>query len=342
MAKTITITAADDWHVHLRDAAMLNFTVPGVEPFFSRALIMPNLQPPLTTLPALLEYRNRIIAASSRHFTPFMTFYLNEQLEPQTLEMAKQHAFIMGAKLYPAGVTTNAQAGARSIRSLYPLLDLMQQLDLVLQVHGEVNHSDIFAREALFINEALIAIVRNFPRLRIVLEHISTRAAVEFVENASDSVAATITIHHLLYNRNHLLAAGLKPHFYCLPILKHANEQASLQTAALSGNPKFFAGSDSAPHLRQDKESACGCAGIYSAPFALPLYCQFFDQHNGAHHFEPFMSHFGADFYQMPRNTQQITLINKPQTIPLTMDAGIGVVVPIAAGETLLWSMFDE
>ena len=339
--QTLIINRPDDWHVHLRDGDLLQHTVPASAQHFARALVMPNLKPALTTLSSIEQYRNRIMAAIPQDnlFTPYMTFYLNESVIAEELSLAASHPFILGAKLYPAGATTNSEAGAKSLKALYPLFEVMQNNNLVLQIHGEVTHSDIFEREALFLDEYLRPIVTSFPKLRIVLEHISTKAAVDFIIQAPATVAATITPHHLLYNRNQLLAGGLKPHYYCLPILKHEQDQKALQVAASSGNPKFFAGTDSAPHTVQTKVNACGCAGIYSAPFALALYTQVFDELNKLNRLNHFLSHYGAEFYQLPVNEEQIQLIKSPQFIPATLPFGLNQVVPMAAGETLKWSI---
>lgn len=341
--KTVIINRPDDWHLHLRDGEALVHTVPATAQHFARALIMPNLKPALTTLPAIDDYRNRIIAAAPRHlsFTPYMTFYLNESVSPEDLQQASSLNYILGAKLYPAGATTNSEAGATSLKNLYPLFEVLQHNNLALQIHGEVTHSDIFERESLFIDEYLKPIIANFPRLRIILEHISTQAAVDFVRQAPSTVAATITPHHLLYNRNKLLSGGIKPHYYCLPILKHETDQKALQQAAGSGNPKFFAGTDSAPHAIDTKENACGCAGIYSAPFALALYAQVFDELNQLNQLNDFTSRFGAEFYQLAVNAETIELIKTPQVLPELLPFGSSQVVPIAAGETISWSVHD-
>lgn len=342
--QTLTLNRPDDWHVHFRDGELLKHTVPATAAHFSRALVMPNLKPALTTVEAITKYREKIIATTSKDstFIPYMTFYLNESVQGEELEKATKTPYILGAKLYPAGATTNSEAGAKSLTALYPLLEVMQQQGLVLQIHGEVTHSDIFEREALFIDEYLKPIIKNFPKLRIVLEHISTKVAVDFITQAPATVAATITVHHLLYNRNHLLAGGIRPHYYCLPILKHEQDQKALQQAAISGNPKFFAGTDSAPHAVNTKEQACGCAGIYSAPFALAFYTQVFAHLNKLESLNYFMSYYGAEFYHLPINTSQIELIKKPQTIPLSMPLGSNTVVPMAAGEVVEWSIIDE
>jgi len=341
--QTLIINRPDDWHVHLRDEDMLQHTVFGSAEHFARALVMPNLKPALTSLTTITQYRNRILAALPKgsSFNPYMTFYLNESVNSEDLHRAASVPYILGAKFYPAGATTNSEAGAKSLKTLYPLFEVLQNNNLVLQIHGEVTHSDIFERETLFIDEYLKPLVHHFPKLRIVLEHISTQAAVDYVTQAPTTVAATITPHHLLYNRNKLFVGGIRPHYYCLPILKHENDQKALQRAACSGNPKFFAGTDSAPHSISSKESACGCAGIYSAPFALPLYTQIFDCMGQLKQLNSFLSRFGAEFYQLPINKEQMELIKSPQTIPDCMPLGSTQVVPIAAGETIQWSIHD-
>ncbi|WP_367608062.1 dihydroorotase [Legionella sp. W05-934-2] len=342
--QSITIKRPDDWHVHFRDEENLIQTVNATAAHFSRALVMPNLKPPLIKLDQILAYRHRILSACDPKysFKPMMTFFINESSSEADYILACQYPFIMGAKLYPAGATTNSDQGASSLKALYPLFDVMEQRDLVLQIHGETVKDDIFDREKLFLTESLQPIMDNFPKLRIVLEHISTKAAVDFVEKAGPQLGATITIHHLLYNRNHLLSGGIKPHFYCLPILKRMEDQQAIQRAALSGNPAFFAGTDSAPHRIVDKQSQCGCAGIYSAPYALPLYAQFFEAHQQLNKLEAFMSIHGAGFYQQPANEGTITLNKQAQLIPDTLPFGHDSVRPIAAGQTIEWSVVDE
>lgn len=339
--QTLIINRPDDWHLHLRDGEFLTHTVQASAQHFARALVMPNLKPALTNLAAIESYRNRIISAIPKQnsFIPYMTFYLNESVKPEELQQAASLSYIVGAKLYPAGATTNSEEGAKSLKALYPLFETLQTSNLVLQIHGEVTHSDIFEREALFIDEYLKPIAKHFPKLRIVLEHISTKAAVGYVLEGPANLTATITPHHLLYNRNKLLAGGIRPHYYCLPILKHEKDQKALQIAATSGNPKFFAGTDSAPHAINAKENACGCAGIYSAPFAVALYTQIFDELNQLKKLNDFLSRFGAEFYQLPINQQQLELIKSPQTIPNSMPFGSTHVVPIAAGDTINWSI---
>lgn len=342
--KTLTITRPDDWHVHFRDGLVLQHTVPATAQHFSRALVMPNLKPALTSVDAVLAYRERILAALEKNkaFIPFMTLYLNESVAPHDLEKIKNYPYILGAKLYPAGATTNSDEGVRSLRALYPLLEIMQQQNLVLQIHGEVTQGDIFQREAEFIKTCLVPLIHDFPKLRIVLEHISTQIAVDFVKQASDKLAATITPHHLLYNRNQLLAGGIRPHYYCLPILKRESDQRALQQAAISGNRKFFAGTDSAPHPKISKESACGCAGIYSAPFAVAMYAQAFDSLGQLEKLNDFLGCFGAEFYQQSINKAELILRKKTQHIPEALPLGHEqVVVPAAAGETLQWSIYD-
>lgn len=342
--RTLSITRPDDWHVHLRDNDALKHTVPATAHHFARALVMPNLSPALTTVVAVNAYRERILAARGKDqsFIPYMTLYLNENVTPDALNAMTSHTHILGAKLYPAGATTNSEQGAHSVRALYPLLEVMQSNNLVLQIHGEVTYGDIFARESLFIDAYLAPLVRNFPKLRVVLEHISTRAAVDFVTQAPATVAATITPHHLLYNRNHLLAGGIRPHYYCLPILKQQRDQMALQQAVISGNSKFFAGTDSAPHSKESKESACGCAGVYSAPFALAMYAQVFDNLNQMARLDAFMSQFGANFYQLPILSERIELTKASQVIPQTLAFGHDQVVPLAAGSTLQWSIHES
>lgn len=337
----LTITRPDDWHVHFRDGDFLKDTVPATAMHCKRALVMPNLKPPLTTLTSILEYKMRIMAAlpADMTFIPYFSFYLNETVSLAELQQAASVDCILGAKLYPAGATTNSEAGVKSLQALYPHLEIMQTNNMVLQIHGEVTHGDIFEREQYFIEQQLIPLIANFPRLRIVLEHISTKAAVEFITTTDAPIAATITPHHLYYNRNQLLAGGLRPHYYCLPILKHENDQKALREAATSGNPKFFAGTDSAPHSLSSKENACGCAGIYSAPYAVALYAQVFDEMRKLDKLNAFMSHYGANFYQLPINTETLVLEKKAQSIPESLPFGEDKVVPVAAGSSLDWSI---
>ncbi len=342
--RTHRITQPDDWHVHFRDEERLEHTVSDSAKHFARVLAMPNLKPPLTTIAALTSYRERILQAipDTRDLDPYLTFYLNESVSGEELEYAADIPWILGGKLYPAGATTHSEQGVKSITALFPLFKIMEEKGLVLQVHGEVTHGDIFEREKLFVNEQLPLITKNFPKLRVILEHISTRAAVEFVEQSGEQVAATVTPQHLIYNRNQLLAGGIRPHFYCLPILKSEHERKAIQQAIISGHPRFFAGTDSAPHAIQDKESSCGCAGIYSAPYALALYCEFLDKAGHLSLLNDFTSRFGAEFYQLPINKKDIELIEKEQQIPLQLPFGNHHVVPIAAGQTIGWSINEN
>ncbi|MDF1758185.1 MAG: dihydroorotase [Legionellaceae bacterium] len=337
----ISIVRPDDWHVHFRDDEILKDTVRASAKHFHRALIMPNLDPPLTNISSVLDYRSRIMRklTNDGKFKPYMTLYLNKTLLPEEIYNIKSEPSILGTKLYPKGATTNSAHGVNSIKDLYPHFEALQDADLVLQIHGEVTHSDIFDREKLFIEEYLQPIVTNFPKLRIVLEHISTKEAVDYILESPSNISATITPHHLLFNRNELLAGGIKPHYYCLPILKRDTDQKSLLQAATSGNKKFFAGTDSAPHTKSQKESSCGCAGVYSAPFALAMYAEAFSDLDSLDKLENFMSKFGAEFYQLPISSEEIELKRKPQTIPQTLPLGHDIVVPLAAGRTLQWSI---
>lgn len=342
--QTLTITRPDDWHVHFRDGLILEHTARATASHFSRALVMPNLKPALTSVAEVLAYRERILTALGEEpaFTPYMTLYLNEKVSPADLTQIKNLPYILGAKLYPAGATTNSDEGVQSLKTLYPLFEIMQNCDLVLQIHGEQTGGDIFDREAEFIETCLQPLIQNFPKLRIVLEHISTKIAVEFVKQASEKVAATITPHHLFYNRNQLLAGGIRPHYYCLPILKRETDQIALQQAAASGDCKFFAGTDSAPHSITSKESACGCAGIYSAPYAVAMYAQIFDVLGQLDKLDAFLGQFGAEFYQLPINQAELVLRKISQKIPETLPLGIDQVVPVAAGKSLDWSIYES
>lgn len=348
--KKITITRPDDWHVHFRDDLMLQHTVPATAQHFSRALVMPNLLPPITDLSSLQAYREKIIKYSPNAlFKPYFTFYLNANLSINTLNTLHTlnkpntaHQYILGAKWYPKGVTTNSDMGVESIRQYYPILEAMQEYQLVLQIHGETPIGDIFEREPQFIQQTLRTIIQDFPKLPIVLEHISTKQSVAFITDTPPHIAATITPHHLFYNRNDLLAGGIKPHFYCLPILKHESDQKAIQQAAISGNPKFFAGTDSAPHIQALKESACGCAGIYSAPYAIALYAHLFNKLNALDKLDNFMGRFGAEFYKLPLNQDKIELIQRPQIIPERLPLGDAFVVPMHAGKTIDWSINDN
>ncbi len=339
---TLTITRPDDWHVHLRDGEVLADTVRDISRYNGRALIMPNTVPPVTTTEMAQAYQQRILAAQpSPHFQPLMTLYLTDNTSPDEIRRAKASGIVVAAKLYPAGATTNSDSGVTDPKKIYPVLETMQEEGLLLLVHGEVttHDVDIFDREKTFLEQVLAPIVEDFPHLKIVLEHITTAEAVAFVKQAGDNVAATITAHHLLFNRNHMLVGGIRPHFYCLPILKRATHQDALVAAATSGNKKFFLGTDSAPHAQGQKESACGCAGSYTAHAALELYAEVFDKNHKLENLEAFASHNGADFYGLPRNTDTVTLTKQAWPVPNTMPFGNNMVVPIRAGESIQWTV---
>ena len=338
----ITLTRPDDWHIHLRDHAMLRAVMPDVAREFARAIVMPNLVPPVLTTDDARAYRERILAAvpAGMHFEPLMTLYLTGQTTPAEITRAKQSGVVHAVKLYPAGATTNSDRGVTDMRAVYPVFEAMQKEGLVLCVHGEVVDAeiDIFDREKVFIDRVLIPLQREFPALKIVMEHITTRDAADFVTAMPAHIGATITAHHLLYNRNAMLVGGIRPHFYCLPILKRETHRQALVAAATSGNPKFFLGTDSAPHPKGAKESSCGCAGCYTAHAAIELYAEAFEQADALDKLEGFASHFGADFYNLPRNSDQITLVKDDWTARALVDVEPNVeLVPLRAGETLRW-----
>lgn len=339
----LTITAPDDWHLHFRDADMLLETVPATARCFKRAIVMPNLVPPVTTKALALSYKERILAARPQgsKFEPLMTLYLTNDTTPNDIRDAVSPE-IPAAKLYPAGATTNSDAAVRGIETLYPVFEAMSEVGMLLLVHGEVTDSDIdiFDREKVFIDQQLAPIHARFPDLKIVFEHITTADAVDFVLSASHQVAATITPQHLLYNRNDLLVGGVRPHNYCLPILKRNTHQRRLQEVVAAGSSKFFLGTDSAPHAKHTKETACGCAGCYSAWGAIELYAQLFDQLNALDKLEGFASLFGPDFYGLPRNTDTITLQRDPWTMPDEIKLPDGhLIVPFYAGQQLDWKI---
>jgi dihydroorotase len=338
---TLTLTRPDDWHLHLRDGDKLARTVSDSAGQFQRAIIMPNLVPPVTTVLLAEAYRQRIIQhiPHGSNFEPLMTLYLTDNTDVKEIMAAIAHPHIYAVKLYPAGATTNSELGVTKLEKIYPVLAAMEEHQLPLLVHGEVTHGDIFDREALFLDEVLTPLMEKFPNLRIVLEHISTKAAVDFVKDAPINLAATITPHHLRYTRNQLLVGGIKPHYYCLPILKCAADREALITAATSGNPKYFLGTDSAPHSIANKQSGCGCAGIYNSFAAMPLYAEVFAAANALDKLEGFSSFYGADFYCLPRNTDTITLIKDSRDIPEQLAFGNEYVIPLAAGETLTWRL---
>jgi dihydroorotase len=340
--KKITLIKPDDMHLHLRDGISLKQTVPDAAKRFGRAIVMPNLKPPVVSLVAAREYQQRILGEvpQGTHFTPLMTLYLTDEIQPETLREGKASGLISAVKLYPNGVTTNAEFGVKNIHSMMPIFQEMEACDLPLLLHGETSDPmvDIFDREKVFL-EALSKIIETCPNLRIVLEHITTKEAVDFVQSYTQNVAATITVHHLLLNRNDLLSGGVKPHYYCLPVLKRQTHQQALITAATSGDPRFFLGTDSAPHAIAQKECASGCAGIYSSHAAIELYAQVFDAHGALHKLENFASRYGAAFYGLPENKETITLIEQPWAVPESMTFGDERLVPLWAGKEVLFKL---
>lgn len=341
MIDRLTLLRPDDWHIHLRDGALLARTVADASRTFARAIIMPNLVPPVRNAAEAQQYRQRILDArpGQSSFQPLMVLYLTDQTSAADIHNAANSGFVHAAKLYPAGATTNSDSGVTALEAIYPALEAMSDVGMPLLVHGEVTHADvdIFDREKRFIDDQLVGLVNHFPHLKVVFEHITTADAAQFVREASDQIAATITAHHLLYNRNHMLAGGIRPHFYCLPILKRNTHQEALLDAATSGSAKFFLGTDSAPHAQNAKEISCGCAGCYTAYAAIELYAEAFEQRNALDKLEGFASHFGADFYQLPRNQDTITLVREPWTAPSSLTFGEQQLIPLRAGETLNW-----
>jgi dihydroorotase len=342
MVDSITLTRPDDWHLHLRDGAALAAVLPATARQFARAIVMPNLRPPVTTAVAALAYRSRITAAlpAGSNFEPLMTLYLTDNTPPDEIARA-QAAGVVALKLYPAGATTNSDAGVTDLRKVYPTLAAMQRAGLLLLMHGEVTDPDIdiFDREAVFIDRVMQPLRRDFPELKVVFEHITTSEAADYVAGSDGPTAATITAHHLLYNRNALFTGGLRPHFYCLPVLKKEQHRLALVRAATSGSPKFFLGTDSAPHAAALKEqSVCG-AGCYTAPAALELYAEAFEAAGGLDQLEGFASFFGADFYGLPRNKGTVTLVRQPWTLPESLPFGDTFIKPLRAGETLNWKL---
>jgi len=339
----LTLTRPDDWHLHLRDGAAMSSVVAHAAHQFGRAIVMPNLRPPVVNTEAALAYRERILAAlpAGSEFQPLMTLYLTDNTSPEEIAKAKQSGHVAAVKLYPAGATTNSDAGVTAMQRVYGALEAMEQYGLPLLVHGEVTDPavDVFDREKVFIERELIPLLERFPKLRVVFEHITTRDAVDFVLAASDRVAATITAHHLLLNRNALFTGGIRPHHYCLPVLKRETHRAALLQAATSGNPKFFLGTDSAPHARNTKEAACGCAGIYTAHAAIELYAEAFEQASALDRLEAFASFHGPDFYGLPRNTARITLVKESWKVPEEYAFGDSTVVPMRAGGEIRWRL---
>ena len=345
MISTLTLARPDDWHLHLRDGAAMAAVLPHTARQFARAIVMPNLRPPVTTAAMALAYRERIVAAlpAGSDFTPLMTLYLTDNLPPDEIRRAKA-AGVVAVKLYPAGATTNSDAGVTDIGKTYATLEAMQREGLLLLVHGEVTDAeiDVFDREAVFIERVLQPLRRDFPALKIVFEHITTKEAAQYVRDADANTAATITAHHLLYNRNAIFAGGLRPHYYCLPVLKREEHRRALVAAATSGSPKFFLGTDSAPHAAHLKEHAAGCAGCYTALSALELYAEAFDAAGALDKLEGFASFHGADFYGLPRNTGTVTLRREPWTLPEALPFGDATLKPLRGGETLAWRFVDR
>ena len=341
--KTITITQPDDMHLHVRNGGLLRTVLPYTAKQFARAIIMPNLKPPVTTVAQALSYRDEILAAVSPDldFIPLMTLYLTASTSIDEIKQAAESEHVFGFKLYPAGATTHSDAGVADIKAAYPLFAAMEKYGIPLLIHGEVTDADcdIFDRERIFIDRNLTDIINKFSALRIVLEHVTTSEAVQFVESASQNIAATITPQHLLYNRNALLVGGIRPHHYCLPVLKREQHRQALLKAATSGNPKFFLGTDSAPHSTESKENACGCAGCFTAPIALELYAEAFESANSLDKLEAFASFFGADFYRLPRNTATLSLSQEEWRVPSAYgNDGISI-TPLRGNELLRWKL---
>jgi dihydroorotase len=340
--QTLTITRPDDWHLHLRDGAALKAVLPYTVRQFARAIIMPNLKPPVRSVSDAAAYRDRILAAvpEGKRFEPLMTLYLTDNTNPDEISRAKESQFIKAVKYYPAGATTNSDSGVTDMRRCDPVFAAMQQVDMPLLLHGEATDAgvDMFDREKVFIEQHLIPLKQRFPSLRVVLEHITTADAVQYVLE-TNNIAATITPQHLLFNRNALFKGGIRPHFYCLPILKREEHRQALLQAATSGNPKFFLGTDSAPHARNSKETSCGCAGCFSALHALELYAEAFESAAALPKLEAFASFYGPDFYQLPRNTEQITLTKTSWRVPDQVPFPESGLVPLGAGREMAWRM---
>ncbi|CAH1092383.1 dihydroorotase [Candidatus Nitrotoga sp. 1052] len=341
----LKLTRPDDWHLHLRDGSLMHSVLPDTARQFARAIIMPNLRPPVTTTEQAQAYRARILAALpvGSYFEPLMTLYLTDNTTAKEIRTAKQSGIVHAVKYYPAGATTNSDSGVTDIRKTYPALEEMQHCGMPLLMHGEVTDTavDVFDREAVFIARVLQPLLRDLSDLRVVFEHISTIDAIQFVKSAPDNIAATITAHHLLYNRNAMLSGGIHPHYYCLPVLKRETHREALLAAATSGSKKFFLGTDSAPHAQHTKESACGCAGIYTAHTAIELYAEVFEQVGALDKLEGFASFYGADFYRLPRNAQSVTLRKQEWQVPATVGFGVHQLVPLRASEMVKWKLVE-
>ncbi|MDH4275167.1 MAG: dihydroorotase [Gammaproteobacteria bacterium] len=337
----LSITRPDDWHVHLRDGAALSAVVNFTARQFRRAIVMPNLAPAVTRVADAAAYRDRILAAvdPALHFEPLMTLYLTDQTPASEIIAAANSGIVMAIKLYPAGATTHSNAGVTEITRVYPAIAAMEERGVPLLVHAETTdpHVDVFDREKVYIERVLVPLIARFPKLKMVFEHLTTKEGVAFVQHAPRNVAATLTAHHLLYNRNAMFQGGIRPHFYCLPVLKREEHRTALLSAAVSGSPKFFLGTDTAPHARGKKEHACGCAGMFTAPCALELYAEAFEQANALDKLEGFAAHFGAEFYGLPRNPDKITLVKDTWTMPDHYAFADDVIVPIRANEQVRW-----
>ncbi|KVU01177.1 dihydroorotase [Burkholderia ubonensis] len=343
---TLTLARPDDWHLHVRDGEMLAAVLPHTARQFGRAIIMPNLKPPVTTTAQAHAYRERILAAvpAGVAFEPLMTLYLTDNTPPDEIRRARESGFVHGVKLYPAGATTNSDHGVTDLAKCAKTLEAMQEAGMPLLVHGEVTDAsiDLFDREKVFIDRVMTPLRRDFPGLKVVFEHITTKDAADYVRDADAApglIGATITAHHLLYNRNAIFVGGIRPHYYCLPVLKRETHRVALVEAATSGNPRFFLGTDSAPHARNAKEAACGCAGCYTALHALELYAEAFDNAGALDKLEGFASFYGADFYGLPRAAETVTLRREPWELPLEILAGDTPVVPLRAGESIGWKL---
>ena len=342
--QTLTLTRPDDWHLHLRDGAAMAAVLPDTARRFARAIVMPNLKPPVTTVELAAAYRDRILAAlpAGMKFTPLMTLYLTDNMPPAEVDAVKASGFVHAIKLYPAGATTNSDAGVSDLKKCTATVARMEKLGVPLLVHGEVTDPavDIFDREAVFIDTVLLPLLRDFPALKVVLEHVTTREGIEFVRDGGMNVAGTLTAHHLLLNRNALLAGGIRPHNYCLPVLKREAHRQALVAAAISGSPKFFLGTDSAPHAQSAKETACGCAGCYTAHAGIELYAEAFEAAGALDRLEAFASFFGPDYYGLPRNAEKITLRREAVAVPPSLDyPGSDRLVPLRAGESVAWRL---
>ena len=340
MTDALTITRPDDWHIHFRDGAAMQSVLPDTARVFGRAIAMPNLKPPVVKVADASAYRGRLLAAAvGTAFEPLMTLYLTDNTPPEEIRRARASGFVHAVKYYPAGATTNSDSGVTELAKAYKAIATMEEVGMPLLLHGEVVDPgvDVFDREAVFIERHLVRLMKDFPKLKIVLEHITTRQAAEFVAAAPANVAATVTAHHLLYNRNAMFRGGIRPHLYCLPVLKREQHRQALISAAISGNPKFFLGTDSAPHAVGAKETACGCAGIYTAHAAIELYAEAFEYAGALDRLEAFASFHGAGFYGLPRHTDTITLRRESWEVPASLGLGNEALVPLRAGETIRW-----